>query len=161
MTAPATKDDLVTGCIKFLSAKPDIIAALGTNSDGSPMLFGYNNWAEMEGTQSTCAILSNEGGWASPNIHNTLRFPRLELNIWADPIRDPINNLKNPHEVMLRIEAVFELFDRYLHRVAGETQMWGQIRTVACVRLTDPISYRVPDGDGLVRLMANYAVTQG
>lgn len=162
MTAPVTKDDIVTGCIKFLQAKPDVIAALGTDREtGAPMLFGYNDWSTLEGSQSTCAIIANEGGWAGPNAHNTLRFPRLSLNIWADPQRDAGNNAILPGEVMRRVDAVFEVIDNHLHRPEGETQMWGSVRTVASVRLTEPVIYRVPDGDGLVRLLVNYAVTQG
>lgn len=157
-------DDIVTGATKFLGAQLDVLAAVSIfmiDGRAVPGLFGYNNWVPLEGTGKTCAIITHDGGWAGPNLHNTLRFPRLGLNVWADPIRDSTNNIVDPGEVMHRVNHAYEVIDAHLHRVAGESQMWGSVRTVASVRLTEPIIYRVPDGDGIVRLQANYAVTQG
>lgn len=158
-------DDIVTGCVKFLKSKSSVLSAVSTAViDGQmvPLLFGYSLWGTpIENTQMTAAFITSDGGWAGPNLHNTLRFPRITLNIWADPIRDGNGNVADPHEVMLRINNTYEVIDNYLHRPEGETQMWGQIRTVASVRLTEPLTYRVPDGDGIVRLQATYAITQG
>lgn len=164
MTTPVTKPDIISGCTTYLRSQPDVLSVVSVFPiDGQlvPGLFGYSNWVALEGTGKTCAILTNQGGWTGPNLHNTLRFPLIGLNIWADPIRDDGNNISDPGECMRRLDAAFEVFDKHLHRVAGETQMWGPIRTVACARMTEPMTYRVPDGDGIVRLQVSYAVTQG
>ncbi len=159
MTAPLT-DDIVSGAVSYLMTKPDILAALGSDADG-PWLFQYDLWAMVEKSQSTACVVGHDGGWATANPHNTLRFPRISVAIWADPKRDGGNNAILPGEVQRRANHVFEVIDKYLHRVAGPDQMWGNIRTVSCVRITEPNILRVPDGDGMLRLLTYYAVTQG
>lgn len=165
MTAPVTADDIVSGAVTYLRAQPDAIAAVSTfNISGKLVagIFQYRTWVPMEGSASTCVVLSNEGGWAAANTHNTLRFPRLTLNVWADPIRDNNpNNVSDPGEVMRRVFAVYRVFDAYLHRTAGSEVMWGQLRVISSVRLTEPLIFAVPDGDGLVRCQVTYAVTEG
>ncbi len=159
MTTPLT-DDIVSGAVTFLMTKPDVLATLGFDEDG-PWLFQYDLWTMVEKSQSTACVIDSDGGWATANPHNTLRFPRLSVAIWADPQRDQGNNAILPGEAQRRINHVFEVIDKHLHRVTGPEQMWGSIRTVSCVRITEPNILRVPDGDGMLRLLAYYAVTQG
>lgn len=164
MSAPVTADDIVSGAVTRLRGIPEAVAAVSTFIIGgvpTAGIFQYRLWAKVEGEGGTCAVLSSDGGWAAANMHNTLRFPRLTLNIWADPIRDDINNVVDPGEVMRRSFATFKVFDKYLH-LAGEAEVtWGQLRVISCVRLTEPTTIVVPDGDGLVRCQVNYAVTEG
>lgn len=156
-------DDIVQGCVKYLQAFPDVVAVVGSFAvvPASPYLFQHRLWVEMEGSQSTAAVISSDTGWAAPNLHNTLRFPRVVLTLYADPARDSQGNVTDPGEVRRRIDDAFTVFDRRLHRVSGGTQMWGTVRTVSCERLTEPTNAAVPDGDGLRSLVASYAVTQG
>ncbi len=162
MPVPVTDDDIVSGAVAFLYSKPDVLAVLGSDPDG-PWLFQYELWAKdlIEGSESTALVISSDGGWAGPNLQNTLRFPRLQIDVYADPIRDHGNNVIDPGEVQRRAYRAFQVVDKYLHRVNSETQMWGTIRTVSCSRLTEPVVYRVPDGDGLLRCQVYYAVAQG
>lgn len=162
MTTPVNTDDIVQGAVKYLSAKPAVLAVLGTFEGSTvPYLFQRRMWAEMEGSSSTACMIYSDGGWTSANNHNTLRFPRLSIEIWADPIRDSTNNVTDPGEVWRRIDHAYMVIDTFLHRAAGGEQFWGTVRTVDCVRLTEPLTYEVPDGDGLLRLLVSYAVTQG
>jgi hypothetical protein len=161
MSPPVTTDDIVQGAVKYLVALTDIKAVLGAETDGTPWLFQHTLWVTMEQSQGTAAVIQHAGGWAGANEHNTLRFPRLGLEIWADPIRDSGGNVTAPGETQRRIQAAYDAFDKRLHRPAPATQMWGTVRTVSCVRLGEPTIYLVPDGDGLLRLQGFYAVTQG
>lgn len=167
MTSPVYPDgdDIVSGGVKFLLAQPECVAAVSTYIIGGrqvPGIFGYRPWNDtIEGTSTTCAVLSSEGGWAGANLHNTLRFPRLTLNIWADPQRDGGHNVTSQPEVMRRSFNVFRVFDRFLHRTGGDAVMFGTLRVVSSTRLTEPSVLTVPDGDGLVRLQTSYAVTEG
>lgn len=164
MTAPVTDDDIVSGAVKYLRAQPEIVAAVSTYViSGRPTagVFQYRPWAKIEGSQGTAAILTSEGGWTSPNLSNTLRFPRLTLNIWADPRRNDQNNVVDPGEVMRRAFATYRVFDKFLHRTGGPEVMFGQLRVISSVRMTEPVTYFVPDGDGLVRCQVIYAVTEG
>lgn len=159
---PVTADDIVSGAVTFLYGQPDVLAVLGSDPDG-PWLFQYDLWAKalMEGSESTALVVSSDGGWAGPNLQNTLRFPRLQIDVYADPIRDQRSNMSDPGEVQRRAYQAFQVVDKHLHRVNSGTQMWGSVRTVSCNRLTEPVVYRVPDGDGLLRCQVYYAVVQG
>jgi hypothetical protein len=161
MTTPVSTDDLVQGAARFLGALTDVTAALGKFPDDTPWLFQHTLWATVEGSSSTAAVLTNTGGWAGANVQNTLRFPRLGLELWVDPQRDSDGNVTTPGEAQRRADALFAIFDKHLHRCANGVQMWGTVRTIACVRLAEPSVYAVPDGDGLLRAQTFYAVTQG
>lgn len=156
-------DDIVTGCVKYLRAQPELVAAVDQFNIGGklgPGIWGYRTWTRMETSTRTAVVVSHDGGWAAPNLHNTLRFPRVLLNVWADPKRDGQANNIDPL-VQRRATNVFETFDRYLHRPAGDALWWGTVRVVTTERLTEPVVLEVPDGDGLIRMQAYYAITQG
>lgn len=159
MTAPVT-EDIAGAATKYLLTKPDLIAVVGM-SDGKPWITRHALWKNFEGSQSTAIVVTSEGGWAGPNTHNTLRFPRLTVSVWGDPLRDQGNNFTGLGEVRARVNAVYEILDRYLHRPQGTSEVWSTIRTVSCIRLTEPDTFAVPNGDGVVRLQVHYAVTQG
>jgi hypothetical protein len=164
VTTPVTADDIVSGAVTYLLAQPEIVAAVDSYIIGgkqTPGIFQYRTWTPIEGTSTTCAVLTSDGGWAGANLYNTLRFPRLTCNIWADPIRDAGRNLADPGEVMRRSFAVYKVFDKYLHRTAGAEVYFGTLRIISSVRLTEPTIIVVPDGDGLVRCQTTYAITEG
>lgn len=163
MTVTVLGDDIVTGAVSYLRSQPELIAAVDAFNIGgklTPGIFHYKLWTVMEGSQSTCVVISHDGGWAAPNLTNTLRFPRLVLTVWTDPLRDGNGNNIDP-AVRLRANACFETFDKYLHVVGGGEMRWGTLRIIDCLRLTEPVFIDVPDGDGGVRLQTYYAVTQG
>jgi hypothetical protein len=161
VSSPVDTDDLIAGATKFLQAQAGVLAVLGTTADGTPLLFQHDLYVVMEGTSSTAAVLAYGGGWSGANPHNTLRFPRLSLQLWADPVRDDGHNPVRPGEVQRRIHAAFGVFDRLLHRPAGGEQWWGTVRTLSSVRSAEPSIYPVPDGNGLLRAQAFYAIEQG
>jgi hypothetical protein len=164
MTAPVTDDDIVSGTVGYLLDQPDAVAAVSSFVLGGqqvPGIFQHRPWVRMEGSSSTCCVVSTEGGWAAPNLYNTLRFPRLTVNIWADPIRDTTKNVTDPGEVQRRTFATYKVIDKLLHRTGGPEVYFGQLRIISCVRLVEPVIYTVPDGDGLIRSQFVYAVTEG
>jgi hypothetical protein len=160
MSGPVTTDHLIQGVVKWLQGFPDVTAVVGAFADNKPYLFQTNLWVTMEGTQSTAAVLYRAGGWAGPNQHNTMRFPRLGLEVYADPIRDNGNNVTDPGEAGRRIEAAYKAIDTRLHRSQGGTQMWGTVRTLGCTRLGEPDVLPVKDGGGLLVLTAFYGVSE-
>ncbi len=161
MTSPVDTDDVVQGAVKYLQAQPPVLAVLGSfEGSSSPWLFQRRMWAEIEGSSSAAAMLYSDGGWTSANPHNTMRFPILSLEIWVDPLRDSQNNVSNPSEVWRRMNHIYKVIDGYLHRPQGGQQYWGTVRTVACVRMTEPTIYEVPDGDGVLRGLVSYAVSE-
>lgn len=165
MTTPVTAEDIVGATVKWLLTKSSVTSAVGmftVSGKQVPGIFQYRLWAgQFEGASSSAIVITNEGGWATPNPHNTMRFPRVVLNVWCDPLRDDGHNATNLPEVQRRAMWVFEQADKYLHIPGGDTMIWGETRVISSVRLVEPVLYTVPDGDGIVRLQAYYAVTQG
>ncbi len=161
MSQPFTCDDLVQGAAKHPLAITDVVAVLGTTDSGTPWLFQHYCYATVEGTSSTAAVLGYGGGWSGGNEHNTLNFPRLSLVLYADPLRDVNKNITEPGEVYRRIMNAFMVIDRHLHRPQGGVQMWGDIRTLSCVRTAEPNLYPVPSGEGVLRAQTFYAIEQG
>jgi hypothetical protein len=162
VTGPVDTDDLVAGCVRWLSGLPDVLAVLGTTPDGTaPLLFQNELFrGDIEGSQTTAAVITHTGGWGGANEHNTMAFPRLTLELFVDPMRDPGGNATRPGETYRRINAAYKVFDRRLHRPQGGTQYWGSVRTTDCVRLAEPTIVGVADGDGLLRLQVSYGVTE-
>lgn len=163
MSAPVslTDDDVISGAAAWLLGFPDIVATLGRYPDGTPWLFQHTLWQVIEGSSATGALLSLAGGWAAANDYNRMSFPRISLEIFADPQRDAGHNVTAPGEAQRRAYNTFRIFDFHLHRPASDVAWWGNLRTIDCTRLTEPVSYPVPDGDGLIRLQVFYAVTVG
>jgi hypothetical protein len=161
MTAPVATDDLVQGAVKYLLEQETVLAVVGSTADDVPWLFQHRLYVAVEGSSSTAAVIAYGGGWAGGNEHNTLRFPRLSLELWVDPRRDDDRNSIEPGEVYRRMNVAFTAFDRVLHRPQGGEQWWGTVRTISCIRSAEPIPYEVPDGDGLLRLQTFYAIEQG
>lgn len=163
MVVTSGADDIVSGSVDWLRSQQSCLDAVDIFNIGgklTPGIFQYRLWVRMEGSEKTSVVIAHDGGWAAPNIYNTMRFPRLLLNVWADPLRDAQKNNIDP-AVQRRAQNVFDVFDQQLHRTAGADVMWGTLRILSCVRLTEPTVIEVPDGDGLIRLQAYYAVTQG
>lgn len=160
-TIPVATDDLVQGATKYLLAIPAVTAQLGVTPAGTPYLFQHNLFVTMEGTSSTAAVLGYGGSWTGSNAHNTMRFPRLSLELYCDPLRDSGQNVTEPGETWRRLNKTFTVLDRYLHRVGGGEQYWGSIRTLSSVRQSDPTIYAVPDGNGLLRAQVFYAIEMG
>ncbi len=161
MSTPVNTDDLVQGAAKHLLAQAEIVAVLGATPAGSPWLFQHELYVTVQGTSSTAAVVAYGGGWTGANPHNTMRFPRLSLELYVDPQRDAAQNVTLPGEVHRRMHAAFTTFDRFLHRPQGEVEYWGEIRTLSSVRSAEPTVYVVPDGNGLLRAQAFYAIEQG
>lgn len=160
MTSPG--DDLIQGAVKYLTGFTDLTSALGVFTDGTPYLFQHDLWTDLEGSGTTALVIRRGGSWSGGNGNNTLRFPRIAVDLWADPLRDTAGNITAPGEVHRRMEAVYFAFDDKLHRPTGETQMWGDVRTIGCLRLGEPTEpLAVSDGDGLLRQTVYYAVSQG
>lgn len=163
MSAPVVADDIVTGAVTFLLDKPDVVGCVSRINLGgqyAPAIWPYQLWAVLENSGATACVLSSDGGWAGANLHNTLRFPRLQVSIWADPLRDP-NAGMDVGETRRRAERAWSAVDRHLHRTAGDAVMFGGLRVIESTRLTEPVDLLVPDGDGLLELRSYYAITQG
>jgi len=105
-------------------------------------------------------VCSDAGGWNEPQPLITPRFNRLQVDIWADPLRDASHSItETSGGTKQRIKAVFAVMNFALHRTNPDMQLWGDLRTVGCQLLTEPQALLEPDGDGIYKGTAYYGVS--
>lgn len=85
---------------------------------------------------SKCLIVINEADpWTTPNQHNTMKFPMIIVDIWADPTRN-IDKSVQKFDAKTKIEDIQDFVDKYLHLVEpgdvnGNPQIWGTSAQIA------------------------------
>lgn len=159
-----------------LARIPELTSLLGQSVSWDTWIFDTKPVkVAVEGT-SRCMIVVNQGtAHAGANDHNTLRFPRLLVDIWADPTRDTTKQSKpvKVDDAQTKIEAIARIVDRVFHRVdsgtsAGNVLIWGTAEQVAAKtgviisgskRIDGDVDYsQVKDSDGTWMGRLTYAV---
>lgn len=96
------------------------LGLVGGDTGASP-LWPVWAWADtpqrrIENSQK-CAIVFTEGSpWTSRNEHNTLYFPTLVVDIWADPTRNTDKSVKR-YDADDKIKSVARVINRLFHTV--------------------------------------------
>jgi hypothetical protein len=135
--------------------------------DTKPVMAKFEN-------NSKCLIVINEGDpWTSPNEHNTLEFPSLVVDIWADPDRRADKTILRDN-AKDKIKAVARIVNDHLHRVDpggpdGGYMIWGtaqEIDTKTGVlvseskRLSGPVFSPIKDAEGAWMGRYTYGINQ-
>lgn len=157
---------LTVAARRELAITPEVTNLLGRDVTWDTYIFRWRPFVEIEGTGASMIVLSERGGWAQPNRHNTARFPLLQVEVFTDPQRATTGVPKGqPAEAHVTPEdkagLVFQAVDRVFHVPQGGELAWSDLRIVSSLRNTEPTTVPVPGGDGVVRLLASYAVTVG
>ncbi len=165
-------DDVASGAYWHISSLPDVLALIGSfpaddpDNAGISWIFVRSLFTRMEatsivkGSQAVALVLVNAGHGTGVLDYSTMRGQRLEIDLWIDPLRDQYGNITSPSETQGRLLSVFSVLDSHLHRASSgdKTELWGDLVTVNCIRMTEPVIYPVPDGDGLIRGVVYYNV---
>jgi hypothetical protein len=162
-------DDVATGSVKYLTGFADVTSLLGAYPPtdppgfaGKPWLFSDMNQGVlkvMEGTSAAAVVCADFGGWEVPVPMSTARYRRLRLDIWIDPRRDAASNVTESSSVTgNRGLAVFAALQFRLHRTDPDAVVWGDLVTVGCQLLVEPVFQPVADGDWMLRGTAYYGV---
>lgn len=119
----------------YLAAQPDVIALLGGDTTWSTWIFEDSPRVLVENSGSVMIVVSEDGGWAGANEYNTARFPRLLIDIWADPTRNPDGSVRKK-DAKKKIDAVYKAVDKCLHLVhkslpGGLSIQWGTAEQMA------------------------------
>lgn len=160
MTIP----NLVTAARRYLVADTTLANALGSGQGFNVWVFQWRPYVTIEGSGEAAVVLSARGGWTSPNMHNTMAFPRLQVEVWADLQRDANGNPAQRTAEDL-CQDVGEQLDRLLHLPDGQLHVWGDsngsIRVLRSMKLGEIDIVDVPEGDGMCRGTLNYGVVLG
>ena len=162
-------DDVSTGAVRYLSQFSDVTSLLGSYPPTDPPSFANKPWLfsdmnqgvlkVMEGTSAAAVVCADFGGWEVPVPMATARFRRLRVDIWIDPQRDAGQNFTESSSVTAnRGMAVFNALQFRLHRRDPDAVVWGDLVTVGCQLLTEPVFQPVIDGDWLLRGTAYFGV---
>jgi hypothetical protein len=155
--------DLVTAARRELMKSTALVALLH-EANGSVWLWQWTAKETVRGTGMASLVLSARGGWAGANRHNTLAFPRLQVEVYADVPRE--DGLVDVRTAESYAQEVWAEAHKVLHRPASGGMVWGNengaLRIVTSVASSGfPDISAVPDGDGVIRLLATYNIELG
>jgi hypothetical protein len=115
----------------------------------------------VQGTGMCSVVLSVVRAWAGANRHNSLRFPTVQVEVYADIAREP-SAAPDRRSAWEKAEGVWSIVDRVCHRPDGGGFTWGGpngVFVVSSLRATgDPEWSEVPETDGVIRALARYDV---
>jgi hypothetical protein len=134
---------LTLAATRLLLQDQDLIALLGSNDLG-PWVFDQKPLARVENSQSCLVVINEPNDWDAPNSYNNQLFPRLQVDIWADPSRQP-NMAVAKWDSDTKIDAVQRIIDSHFHTtnlsvpdtapawegVPGSMRYWGTAAQIA------------------------------
>ena len=142
-----------------LKADATVLSLVGT-SDNIPFILQCSPQGLIEGTESGAVVIAIKGSWRSGSPLHPERFPKIEIEVWMDPVRDASGVATESFpEVTGRALDLWEAVDNLLHRNDGEDVMFGTLKIGGSDRLVEPTFIEVPDGTGLVIGKALYGLT--
>lgn len=138
----------------MLAQQPSVrgLGVLGRStkwSDG--WIFADKPFVVIENTGRALIVITQAGSWQTSNPHNTMKFPRIRVDVWADPDRNPDKTPKE-YDADDKIQEVFKHIDSFLHTVnldepGGKTRIWGTASEVATKSGVTILSSQRLDGD--------------
>lgn len=156
----------------LLAQDEGLKALLGRSASWDTWIFDQKPVNVKIENTSKCFIVINESGtWAPPNLHNTMLFPRLIIDVWADPTRNA-NKTVQKFDAQNKVGAIQKFLDKHLHTVdpgtpSGEVRIWGTEEEIAAKtgvvvtgsqRLTGPDFSPIRDSEGSVMGSYTYGV---
>jgi hypothetical protein len=177
LAAPASIDAALA-VRRYLAAQPDCIEALGPPTEvDSP----WDTWlftrelavvvenAVPNGAGAVAGVVSVEGPWTLPNRHNTARFPRVIVTLYADGTRT--DGKLTVRDAEARAWVAWHPIDLVLHRMDAFSEIWGArpdetppdpgLRVWGSQRIIDPIAFSIQDWVGGIRLRSEYGLNTG
>jgi len=100
----------------YLAQDTKLTALLGRSATFTEWIFDTKPYAKIENSQSALIVVSESGNWQPRNQHNTQKYPRLIVDIWADPTRNPDHSVKID-DADRKIDKIRDVLSTHLHLV--------------------------------------------
>lgn len=118
----------------------------------------------MESTQKCAIVVSYGGGWLPPLEDGLTRFPRVVVDIWADPLRDASTGSVLEDDAADKAFRVYHEVRKVLHRIdrsgpGGSSIYFGDLRISSSVAADEPELHKVTDGNGAKMLRCVFNIT--
>jgi hypothetical protein len=144
--------ELTVGLLRYLSAQTSITSRVGafvrTPSTGEPYIFRGQLAIPIENSGESAIVIRQAGSWATSNRHNTMRFPRIELQVFSDVPRLVSVGPTSLDSQKPCLELCTELF-KLLHRPDASGFYWDSVRILNSMVLSEPDPRPHPDGDAM------------
>jgi hypothetical protein len=127
---------LSLGIRNLLSQDTALRSLLGRSVSWDTWIFSDDPvGVKVEGTQKCLIVVTENGTWSPPNSYNTQRFPRVFVDIWADPTRNSNGSVKIS-DAKDKIEVIVKRVNSHLHTVDqarpnGMPLIWGTAEQIA------------------------------
>lgn len=146
----------------FLAQRESLTALLGSSPTWDTWIFDQRPiGVKIENTQRCMIVVNEFRPYTAPNDHNTMRFPQITIDIWADPTRNSNKSVKT-YDADTKIERIQKEIDAVMHTVdmgtpGGMPHIWGTAEQVAnktgsviagSTRIDGPDYSDVKDSDG-------------
>jgi hypothetical protein len=140
--------------VKHLSENTDLLALLGTDpEEGNPYLFQDTlimGTEYLEGSQKCAVVVSHVGEWDIRSPFNSFEFPRLYIQVYADPDRDAGGDKVSTISARDKALEVSKVLTKALHRTSQFDERWLDLRVLGSTQTRGPEIGDMGDGNGLV-----------
>lgn len=159
-------DDIVRGVTKYLIGLPDVAGLVGQFPNGTPFIFEEEIGVAMQGVSKnwvgnpvTAVVVRSSNTWAAPDPMSSEQYPKVAIEIWADPPRDETGAVTRARDARTAADWLYQVIDNYLNRKTTGVVMMGSVTTWGSLRLAG-ISYlpSVPSDDHVLLGTAYYGL---
>lgn len=138
--------------VRFLNTGDAAAALEATGLVGSDALYPLWVWennlqARVENSQKCAVVVLMASYWSQPSGSNTWDFPRIQVDIWADPDRNSDHSLQVDN-ARAKIWQVHYAIRKFLHSVDSEVNFWDGMRILSTKCAGDPVIRQIADGNG-------------
>jgi predicted metal-dependent RNase len=165
-------DRLTLSIRNYLAQQPEVTSLLGHDDTWDTWIFADKPYAQIEKTGKAMLVIQMDNGWTAPNPHNTMKFPRIYVDVWADPDRNKDGSVKksNADDKIIKVQdAVMKFLHTVSMNMHGKPIVWGtaaQMKTYTGViingsaKTTETVFNDVTDGGGARMGSSVYGVNQ-
>lgn len=121
-----------------------LLPLIGSGTLLGPWVFADSPFARIENSQKVLVVITENGSHSPANLHNTVRFPKMYVDVWADPTRNSDNSV-HAFDADDKIEAVLAVINKHFHTAnldvppgapayqgaPGSFKVWGTAEQIA------------------------------
>lgn len=153
--------DLLSACREHLLDQAAIVTLVGSDPKYANWVFRNKLPTQVEGSGMVAIVLARRGEWAQPNQHNSMQFPRLRVECYADSTRDTQKRVTSEDAEDRAFDAQNLVAD-FLHDCGNVTHSWGTtetLRIVGCLKITEPFPTPVDETwKHTIKVVSDYGV---
>ena len=118
--------DLALDARNFLAQQPSVTTQLGSDSKWDTWIFSDSPFVRIENTSKVMIVITINDDWSPANDYNTTSFPRMIVDVWADPSRNSDHSVLK-QDAKAKIASVYKAVDKYFHTVNNDTSSGGSV----------------------------------